>query len=1064
MRKYWLNRSSYQKKSILFLLLWILIVQLSFAQKVVSGTIKSEADNTPLAGVNVIEKGTMHGLMSDANGKYTITVADGATLTFSFIGMRTKEVVVGNQKVVDVSLASDVMGLDEVVVIGYGSVKRSDLTGSVGSINAKELEAIPIVTVEQSMSGRMAGVQVTQASHAPGGGVTVRVRGGNSINSNIEPLYVIDGFPVYSNNAVIPTSGPNDGVMPQMNLLAGINPGDIESIEVLKDGSSTAIYGARGANGVVLITTKRGSAGAPKVDYGFYYSFEQIAHKLDLLDSYQFAVLHNEMSTATGQPLTFTGQTIDDIYYGDPEEYASPFNPTGGTLPSTDWQGAVLRTGHVMNNQLSLSGGSSNTQYALSLNRYSHEGIIIGGDYVRTSVRMNLDSKVNKWLAVGASVTYSYNVSNNSGSETGLQWFNGGTISSAIKSWPMFAPYDAEGNINVVAGAKTMRGNPVAYATEAKNLLHNKRLLANAFTTITPFQGMTLKISLGTDVNDISRNRYFPRTTYEGYVQNGAASRSTSNISSWLNENILSYEKSFGSHKFNLMAGFTLQEEIGEGFSTSASDFPSDVFQDNNMSAGAKQTDPSYSYKTKWSMASYIGRINYNLMDKYLVTLTGRADGSSKFGAENKWAFFPSVAVAWKASQEQFIQDLNAFSTLKLRFSVGTTGNSEIGLYQSQAILSMQNYTFGEGYLSPGVGPIRMANPDLTWETTLQYDAGLEMGFLKDRLNMVIDAYYKKTTDLLLSANLPATSGFVPPMLGFNLPPQNIGSLENKGLEFTVNFDVLTGDFKWKVSGNIFANKNKILDLGGRPGFTLVAPNDLDKHGGKVWIDVGLPVGVWRRSIYDGIFNNQAEVDAYVNDEGDPIQAGAEPGDVKYVDVNGDGTFDGKDLDIAGDPNPDYLFGITNEFSFKNFQLSIFISGSQGNDINSPTFVHASDIGTMGSGNMVARMWNRWTPSNMDTDVPKAGANYTWGNDMIFDGSYVKLKNVRLSYDIPASGISWLRNAQVYINLANLYTITDYPGYDPEVNSSGQSPWQRGIDLNSFPSPRSFMFGIQIGL
>jgi len=1064
MRKYWFNYSCYQKKSILFLLLWIFLVPLTFAQRSVSGTIKSEADKTPLAGVNVIEKGTLHGIMSDANGKYTLTVSEGATLVFSFIGLRTKEVPVGNQKVVDVSLDSDVMGLDEVVVIGYGSMKRSDLTGSIGSINARELEAIPIVTVEQSMDGRMAGVQVTQASHSPGGGVTVRVRGGNSINSNIEPLYVIDGFPVYSNNSQIPSSGPNDGVMPQMNLLAGINPGDIESIEVLKDGSSTAIYGARGANGVVLITTKRGSAGATKIDYSTYYSFEKISHKLDLLDAYQFAVLHNEMSTNTGQTKQFTGQTIDGVYYGNPEEYISPYNTAGGTLPSTDWQEAVLQTGHVMSHQLSLSGGTTTTQYALSLNRYDHKGIIIGGDYARTSVRMNMDSKVSKWLAVGASITFSNNISNNSGSETGMQWYNGGTISAAIKAWPMFAPYDEEGNINVEAGAKTARGNPVAYATEAKNVLTNNRLLANAFTTINLYEGLSLKISFGADVNDISRNRYFPKTTYEGFIQNGAAAKSTSNILSWLNENILSYEKSFGSHKFNLMGGFTLQQEVGEGFSTSASDFPSDVFQDNNMSAGAKQTDPSYSYKTKWSMASWIGRVNYNLMDKYLLTLTGRADGSSKFGKDNRWAFFPSVAVAWKASEEQFIDNLNAFSTLKLRFSVGTTGNSEIGLYQSQAILSMQNYTFGEGNLSTGVGPIRMANPDLTWETTLQYDAGMEMGFMKDRLNMVIDAYYKKTTDLLLSANLPGTSGFVPPMLGFNLPPQNIGSLENKGLEFTVNFDILTGDFKWKVSGNIFANKNKILDLGGRPGFTLQAPNDLDKHGGKVWIDVGLPVGVWRRSIYDGIFNDQDEVDAYVNEEGDPIQAGAEPGDVKYVDVNHDGVFDGKDLDIAGDPNPDYLFGITNDFSYKNFVLSIFINGSQGNDINSPTFVHASELATMGNGNLVARMWNRWTPTNTDTDVPRAGATYTWGNDMIFDGSYVRIKNVRLSYNIPTSGISWLRNAQVYINLANLYTFTDYPGYDPEVNSSGQSPWQRGIDLNGYPSPRSFMFGIQIGL
>ena len=1063
MKKTWYQLLNNVKRCLLLLFMCTFFVQFSIAQKNITGTVTSAAENEALPGVTVLEKGTRNGTTTDVNGRYNLTVADNATVVFSFVGMLSQEISVVNRTAIDVALVTDILGLEEVVVIGYGSMKKSDLTASVVSLTAKDIESTPVFSMEQSMSGKLAGVQVTQASHAPGGGISVRIRGGNSINSNVEPLYVIDGFPVYSNNSQIPSSGPADGVMPQMNLLAGINPGDIERIEVLKDGSSTAIYGARGANGVILITTKRGASGAPRIDYSTYYSMERIANKLELLDAYQFAVLHNEMSENSGQAPLFTGQTINGIYFGKPEEHKSGLNP-GGTLPSTDWQEEILRTGGVRNHQLSLTGGSANTQYALSVNSLKHEGIIIGGDYSRTSVRTNLDSKINNWLSVGNSLTYSYNVSNNSGSETGLQWFNGGTISSAIKSWPMFEPYDEDGNINMAVGIRTLRGNPVAYAKDAKNRLDNNRVLGNIFGLITFTEGLTLRISAGVDLNNIERGRYFPRTTYEGYVANGSATKNYNTIKSWLNENILAYDKSFGVHKINAIAGFTMQQEIGEGHSVSASDFPSDIFQDNNMSAGANQTYPAYSWKNKWSMASYLGRINYNLMEKYLITITGRADGSSKFGSENRWAFFPSIAVAWRASQEDFIQNLNLFSHLKLRFSVGTTGNSEIGLYQSQALLNMQNYTFGEGYISPGVGPIRMANPNLRWETTTQYDGGMEFGFMQNRLSFIVDYYYKKTTDLLLSADLPGISGFKPPLLGFNLPPQNIGSLENKGAELTMNYDVFTGVFKWRISGNIYANRNKILDIGDKEPFTIQSANDLDKHGGRVYVDVGLPVGVWRRTIYDGVFRTQAEVDAYVNEEGNPIQPGAQPGDVRYVDVNGDGIFDGKDLDIAGDPNPDYMFGLNNEFSFKNFQLAIFINGSQGNDINSPTFVHATDLYRMGNGNLVADMWNRWTPGNTDTDVPRPGANYTWGDNMIYDGSFVRIKNIRLTYNLPASRISWLRNAQVYLNVANLYTFTKYPGYDPEVNSTGQSPWQRGIDLNAFPATRSLMLGIQVGL
>jgi TonB-linked SusC/RagA family outer membrane protein len=1010
-------------------------------------------------GVSVVVKGTTVGTSTGNDGSYSISATSGeAILQFSFLGYAPQDIPVNGRIVINVTLVETIQQIDEVVVVGYGTVKRSDLTGAVASVSAKQLQSIPLNTFEQAMGGRLAGVEVTQSSHSPGGGVSVRVRGGNSINSRVEPLYVVDGFPISSDNGKIPNNGPNDGVIPQLNLLAGINPGDIESIEVLKDASATSIYGARGANGVVLITTKRGKAGGTNVEYSVYYGLQKIANKIEMLDAYQFAVLHNEMSINKGKVPFFTSKTVDGVYYGTPEEYKSKWNPnTSGidTLPSTDWQDAILRTGSVINHQLTLSGGNENTQYSASTNYFKNNGIIKGGDYSRISFRINVDSKINKWLSVGNNLTFSHNLSNNSGSETGLQWFNGGSVSAALKSWPMFTPYNRDGTLNTTVGAATLRGNPVAFVTEAKNELYNDRLMGNIYGTIKIMEGLTLKISAGTDFNLIRRDRYFPKSTYEGLMQNGSASKNNNNSTAWLNENVLTYNKSFGVHTFNIVAGYTMQQEVGEGSSSSATGFPNDIFQDNNMSAGSVQTWPTYSYKYKWSLASWLGRINYNLNNKYLLTLTGRADGSSKFGEANKWAFFPSIALAWKLSQEEFIKNLGVFSNLKMRLSYGKTGNSEISLYSSQARLGLQNYTFGEGFVSQGLGPATLPNPDLKWETTNQYDAGLELGFIDNRLNFIIDAYYKKTTDLLLNVNIQATSGYSSAL-------KNVGSLENKGMEFTVNYDILVDKLKWNVSGIVSFNRNKILSLTEGGGITM-AEGGIDKHGGQVYLNVGLPVGVWRYPVILGIFHNQAEVDAYVNSDSDPIQVGAEPGDVKYKDVDGDGNYDGDDVDIIGDPNPDFIFGITNNFSYKNFELSIFVNGSQGNDIVAPIFAHAHELSTMSNGNLTADMWNRWTPENMTTDIPKAGANFDYGNNQVFDGSFVRVKNIRLTYNIPVKNISWLKNGQIYLNLQNLLTFTSYPGYDPEVNSAGQSSWQRGIDLNGFPSYREIMVGIRVG-
>ncbi len=770
MKYNFISAKSIMKKFILLsaLLMSVLLVN---AQKTITGTITSAEDGSSVPGVNIIVAGTTRGAITNLEGEFTITVPDESeTLVFSYIGMRTKEHAIGDQTVIDIIMEPDYARLDEVVVVGYGSMKKSDLTGAVASIQADEIESQPIVSMEQAMSGKLAGVEVTQASHAPGGGISVRIRGGNSINSKVEPLYVIDGMPIYSDNNMINTSGPQDGLIPELNLLAGLNPADIERIEVLKDASATAIYGARGANGVVLITTKRGRAGKPTIEYGTYFGIQKIANKIEMLDAYQFATLVDEAHTNRGEPLQFIGTMVGDQYYGTPAEYQN------GTLPSTDWLDEVLRTGRVINHQLSISGGSESSRYAISVNHYTNEGIITGGGFRRTSLRTNLDNKVNDWLDIGNSASISFNKVDNSGSESGMQWLNGGTVSSAIKAWPVFTPYDATGEYNVT-GTGVLRGNPVAYANEAKNELVNNRLVENIFAVITIMDGLTFRISGGIDLITNERGRYLPNSTYMGSLSNGIASKTYGKSINILNENVLNYSRTFGDHSINAVAGFTLQKEVNEGHGLSAEDFPSDVYSDNNIGAGAVQDIPGWSYKTQWAMASWLGRINYNLMDKYLFTLTGRADGSSKFGAENKWAFFPSVAVGWRLSQEDFIQNIGIFSNMKLRASYGRTGNSEIGLYNSLAMLGVMSYTFGEGFKSPGIGPSRMSNQDLKWETTDQADVGFEVGFMNNRLNFLFDAYYKKTTDLLLAINLQGTSGFVDPGFGAETHLRNIGSL-----------------------------------------------------------------------------------------------------------------------------------------------------------------------------------------------------------------------------------------------------------------------------------------------
>ena len=1018
------------------LLILILLFQLPlYAQPAeISGRITGE-DGTGLPGVNVMILGTTTGVITDLEGDFRISVPDPAgTLVFSYVGMKTQEVRLDGQTTLNLTLIEDFAALDEVVVIGYGSVRKSDLTGSVASIKTEEIERVPVVTLEQAMQGRAAGVQVTTSSHKPGGGISVRVRGGTSINAGVEPLYVVDGFPVSSDNWSIPSAG---GSSVPYNVLSTLNPNDIESIEILKDASSTAIYGARGANGVVLITTKRGRAGQPHVDYSTHFAIKKVSKKIEMLNGREFAELYNEYNTNKGIPPLFNGSNRN---YPLPEDIGE----------GTDWQDQIFRQGWEMNHQLTVSGGSDNTQYAISGNYFDEQGVVLGGDFSRYSVRANVDTKVIDRLKIGTNLSTSRITANGSGSESNTESDYGGTIESAMIFAPTVYVYDRNGiwGENNVPGLET-RGNPVAMSTLSTDKVIADRLMGNAYLDLEIIEGLNFKVSLGTNLINSRNDLYYPMETNVGRKVDGSASKSYVNTLSLLNENILTYNNTFGGiHKVNALAGYTRQQEVSEGSGIETSGFVTDIYRTNNLYAGSNPSPP-WSWKSKWSMASWLGRINYVLMEKYLVTFTARADGSSKFGEGNKWAFFPSGAIAWRLSQEDFIKNLNVFSNLKLRFSYGLTGNSEIGLYQSQASLGIQNYNLN-GALVNGIGPSSLPNPDLKWETTTKSDLGLDFGVLNNRLNFTTDLYYEKTEDLLLWVNIPETSGY-------ESAYKNVGSLENKGMEIAVSAYPFTGDLTWNISGNISFNRNKILELTEGGAITMGG----FKQGGTAYLDKELPVGVWRGPVILGIFADQDEVSNYVNEEGDPIMVGAEPGDIKFKDVNGDGSYTGDDQDIIGDPNPDYYFALTNNFSYKNFELSIFINGVQGNDIYNVTKTYSEQLNQLRS-NQTARVLDRWTPENTHTDVMKAGGK-GWPIP-IEDGSFVRLKNVTLAYNLPVGNIPWLRSAQVYISGNNLHVWTDYTGYDPEINAGGQSAVTLGADMYAYPSQRSVTFGIKVGL
>ena len=968
----------------------------------VSGRVLDES-GVGLPGVSVVLKGTQSGTTTNPEGDFQLEMpeatAANSVLVFSFVGYKSQEIVLGNQTAVVVNMILEDKSLQEIVVIGYGQVKKSDLTGAVASIKSTDLNAYPATNLVQSLAGRAAGVYVSQNTGAPGSPISVRVRGTNSIQGSNEPLYVVDGFP-YSGNPTL------------------LNNADIESIEVLKDASATAIYGSRGANGVVLITTKKGKAGRVNVDYDGYYGMQSVRKKIDLMDATQYANFYNEQAANDGLAPHFT-----------PEQIA-------GFGKGTDWQDLVFQKAPVQNHALTVSGGSDKTRFSVSASNFNQDGIVIGSNYVRNALRLNLSSDIGRKFKFDLSSILSRVDSDRKNSEKGNR---GGTLMSAMLSgYPTIPATLTDGSYSRLAEAyawgSNVITNPLNYLYQFSDKIRSNKILTNAAVTFEPVKGLQIKTLAGIENSDDKTDSY---TTTKFVNSKGSASIGTTQVSSVLSENTVSYLKDFGKHNISAVAGFTYQDYTATSFGASGSGFISDNQGTYDIGAAATQNVPSSSY-SKWSLLSYLARVNYTFNSKVLATVSFRADGSSRYSEGQKWGYFPSAALAWRISEENFIKQIPFISDLKIRAGYGETGNTSINPYFTLNQLNSGSVVFGDAlstYYAPGT---RLAGP-LKWETTAQADIGLDFGILNNRITLTADYYIKNTRDLLNNVSLPSS-------LGYTFTIQNVGKIQNKGFEFGVNAAVLEGAFKWNVSTNLSINKNKVMKLYGG--------NDI--LGQTIGAAVNDNVNILREGYPLGSFYGYVE------------KGYDEKGLIAYEDYNSSGARDAGDKRIIGNPNPKFTYGFNSTMSYKNFDLTVFIQGSEGNDIfNLSAQGQGYDYGQ--ALNMPVDVYlNHWTPTNTNAKYPiiKTSSQAQMSNRFVEDGSYLRFKNIQLSYNLPVSKlhIKWMTHAQLYVSGQNLITFTKYSWYDPEVNSyGGTNSIVQGVDHYVYPAAKTTTVGLRVG-
>lgn len=1000
----------------------------------VQGTVNDEK-GLPLPGVSVKLKGTTIGIVTDVDGKYILNAVDGnGTLVFSFIGYNTQEVAINNREQIDVKLTESLKTLSEVVVVGYGTQKRVDLTGAVGSVGAKQLEERPQTTLEEELAGKIAGVNVSVNSGAPGGATKIRIRGYSSINSNTDPLYVVDG--------VEWSEGGNS-----------INPNDIESIDVLKDASSTAIYGIRGTNGVILVTTKRGKAGkGGTVSYDSYISISKIAKEIPVLNAKQFLAVEDQ-SYANIQKYDPVGWAAGNYAKDDPKVIRTAligklFDSNLNPLYNVDWQKSTTRNAFSQNHNLSFTGATDKINYGLFLNYTDNEGIILNSFLKRYNVRLTVDNQIKPWLKVGATLNYDSQNQRNQDGGTG-----GNNIPRMLIEMVSIIPIRyPDGTYGKRTDYPNLEGgdNPVAQANEIIDLNERRVFSGNGFANINILKGLEFRSTLGVTTS-ANYNPHFQSGLVGGSTANqtySSASINEPNNTFWQWGNYFTYNTTINKiHSLKVVAGTELVNFQQLGFGASTQNLSDNFYQYYNLGAGSIPQVPGSNYDA-YQTQSFFGRINYGYKDKYLLTVTGREDGSSRFGANSKYGFFPSAALAWRASQEDFLKDNKLISDLKFRLSYGLTGNSEIGEYQSLTNINTSNYVFG-GSQSTGTVLTSIGNPQLQWEKTAEYDFGVSFGLLNNRVTIEADAYLKRTKALLLNAPLPETSGFTSVY-------KNIGKIENKGLEFTINtVNVKSDNFSWNSSFNISILRNKILALGASNDDIFLSPGFLSQFN---LMRVGLSAGSFYGYKILGTWGTAEAAEA--------AKFGLLPGDLKIFDKNGDGKITAADKTVLGKSTPDGYGTFTNTFRYRHFDLGVELQFDYGNQIMNLTRHSGQD--RTGQANSYATVLNAWTPTNQNTSIAEDRPAFVRYQTEIYstkveNGSFIRGRNVTLGYNFSENTIAKLKMSRlrIYAQAQNLFLITKYKGYDPETSTyNGSSNFTQGIQFYDYPKPRTFLLGI----
>ena len=1056
----------------IYLSLMLLLCSIgAYAQTTLRGRVLDGAmPGETLIGASVKVPGTSIGTVTDLDGNFSFQLPKGKVVVqVSMIGYQTQVVNVKGKDFIEVTLREDSKVMDEVVVVGYGTMKKRDLSGAVSQIKSDELMKGGAVDVAHGLQGKIAGVQVQQSDGSPGAGVSITVRGANSFTTSSQPLYIVDGIPFGTGPNGTPQSDANSGNNQQSSPLSMIDPNSIEKIEVLKDASATAIYGSRGANGVVIITTKKGQTGKPKVEAGLKWTMQKIGRRVKTLDPYTYALYQNE---ANENSLYYENGTQRNPYRGEweypytggsfiytqgkynpsPEDFLTPGQRTDqygnvDTVEGADWQDEIYQTGWQQEYNASVSGGSDQGWYAFSGSYTKQDGIIRNTGYERFGLSINISRHITKWLEIGTSSHFT-------NATTDFQRTNSentGIIRSAL----IFPPTVREES----DATDWLAANPANYVNGATDQLKQISWFSSSYLEAKILPWLKFRQNLGLGYNDGHRNTYYDRLTQEGKSPvNGKAGKATNTWKSLTSESLLTADKQFGIHKLNAVAGITFESGRGESMSMTATNFPNDLTKGADISMALDRAVVKSDPETKMNLESFLARVNYTLLDKYLFTGSVRTDGSSAFQENKKWATFLSCAFAWRAIDETFIQDLNVFSNLKLRFSYGETGNQGIGAYRTLAVLQAANYPHN-GSLSSGFSMIDWRgpqNPDLKWETTAQFNAGIDFGWMDNRLQLTVDYYYKKTRDLLQNVTIPSSSGFSQQLV-------NSGNVTNEGLEFTLSFDALKETaVKWNFSANMAFNRNRIGGLDG------------DQYATALWSKAdqvflqrnGCPIGTLYGYVEDGFYDNISEVRsnkayAALSD----AEALRHVGEIKYRDLNGDGQITQDDRTIIGNTNPDFTYSMTHNISYKDFSLSFMLQGSQGNDIFN---YNLTDVTMSNIGNIPVDAYDhRWTQERVlngsPIEWPKATAGYTrtWlvSDRYVENGSYLKMKYITLGYDWrkPLNGIE---NIHFSLTANNLFTITDYSWFDPDVNAGGCNAACPGVDSYSYPSARSFAFGI----